>query len=195
MIVAEGLLALVAKAVDIDSFSGFKVGDNLLYSIVQLADDTILLGQATWDNLWSIKTILRSFELVSGLKVNFHKSKLIGINVSEVFLGYASTFLHCRTETTPFKFLGIPVGVNPRCGSTWRPVIDLLHNRLASWKGRNLSIGGQVALIKSVLNSTPLYFFSFYKAPKVVLNSIIKIQRDFCGASKKMVGACIEWRG
>ncbi|MCH96062.1 RNA-directed DNA polymerase (Reverse transcriptase), partial [Trifolium medium] len=40
-------------------------------------DDTIIVGDGNWRNLWSIKTVLRSFELVSGLKVKFHK---IGAN-------------------------------------------------------------------------------------------------------------------
>lgn len=64
LVVAEGLAGLVSKAMDIRAFSGYKVGDHLHFSILQFADDTILMGKATWDNLWSIKTILRSFELV-----------------------------------------------------------------------------------------------------------------------------------
>ena len=35
-------------------------------------------------NLWTIKTVLRSFEIVSGLKVNFFKSKLYGKNLEEL---------------------------------------------------------------------------------------------------------------
>lgn len=41
-------------------------------SILQFADDTVLMGKGTWNNLWSTKTIFRSFEMVSVLKVNFH---------------------------------------------------------------------------------------------------------------------------
>ncbi|MCI81328.1 LINE-1 reverse transcriptase like, partial [Trifolium medium] len=38
---------------------------------LQYADDTLFLGEATVANLWTIKSILRGFELASGLKVNF----------------------------------------------------------------------------------------------------------------------------
>lgn len=79
----------------------------------------------------------------------------------------------------PFKFLGIPVGENPRRASTWKPVIDKFKSRLTRWKGRNLSIGGRVTLINSVLSVLPLYFFSFYKAPKKVIDNMIQIQRQF----------------
>ncbi|MCI70353.1 RNA-directed DNA polymerase (Reverse transcriptase), partial [Trifolium medium] len=52
--------------------------------------------------------------MTSGLKVNFWKSCIMGINVSEEFLVMASDFLNCRVGRTPFKYLGLPVGANPR---------------------------------------------------------------------------------
>lgn len=58
-------------------------------------------------------------------------------------------------------------------------MIDKLRKRLSLWQGRHLSMGGRVTLINSVLNSIPLYYLSFYKAPKVVIKSLIKIQRNF----------------
>ncbi|KAJ0496586.1 hypothetical protein HanHA89_Chr13g0501471 [Helianthus annuus] len=39
-------------------------------------------------------------------------------------------------------------------------------------KTRALSIGGRVILLKSVLNSLPLYFFSLFKGPKGILNEL-----------------------
>lgn len=89
-------------------------------------------------------------ELVSGLKVNFYKSNLIRINLKEYFLEMASTFLACCMSSIPFKFLGLPVGANPRRRSTWLPILGMLRKRLSSWKGRMLSIGGRVTLINSV---------------------------------------------
>jgi len=37
---------------------------------------------------------LRGFEMVSGLKVNYHKSSLIGVNVPRDFMEAACAFLH-----------------------------------------------------------------------------------------------------
>ena len=184
LIVAEGLAGLVHKAADVSVFEGYVINDSISYSLVQFADDTVLIGKPSGNNLWGLKSILRSFELVSGLKVNFIKSKLIGINVANTFLEQACTFLHCKSESIPFTFLGLPVGANPRRRETWNPVIHKVRSRLASWKGRHLSIGGRVTLINSVLNSLPLYFFSFYKAPKVVIKELIMIQRDFLWGGK-----------
>ncbi|RZB71032.1 LINE-1 retrotransposable element ORF2 protein [Glycine soja] len=183
LIVAQGLSGLVQKASQVGNFDGYQVADGLNLSLLQFADDTILLGKGSWKNLWSIKTIFRSFELVSGLRVNFHKSKLIGLNINEGFLESASIFLSCCMTLIPFKFLGVPVGANPRRRSTWKPVVDSMRAKLSCWRGRNLSIGGKVTLINSVLSSLPLYFFSFFKAPKVVIKELTQIQRDFLWGS------------
>ena len=43
--------------------------------VLQYADDTIFFGEASMENVKTVKVILRSFELVSGLRINFAKSK------------------------------------------------------------------------------------------------------------------------
>ena len=118
------------NAVQLGMFKGFKINEGPMISHLQFADDTILVGDATVENLWGIKAVLRSFELVSGMKVNFHKSKLIGVNVQHDFMDKASDFLHCRIGSLPFQFLGIPVGASPRKTETWKPMIEALKSRL-----------------------------------------------------------------
>lgn len=196
LVVAEGLAGLVQKAVSIGRLKGYMVSDAISFPLLQFADDTILICEASWENLWSVKTILRSFELVSSLRVNFSKSNIFGLNLQDSFLSAASHFLSCCIGSFPFKFLGLPVGANPRRCSTWEPIVDSLKKRLAAWKGRYLSIGGRITLINSVLSSLPLYFFSFFKAPKKVLKSLVAIQRKFlwngCGESQKINWVCWE---
>ncbi|PNX82415.1 cysteine-rich receptor-like protein kinase, partial [Trifolium pratense] len=179
LIAAEGLTGMVNKAVNIGKFVGYRVNDPLRYQILQFADDTILMGDCSWDNVRTMKSILRGFELVSGLKINFLKSKLYGINAADNFLVAASSYLGCNVESIPFKFLGLPVGANPRRQATWKPIVESAAKKLSCWNSRNLSIGGRVTLINSVLSSLPLYFFSFYKAPRCVINQLVRIQRNF----------------
>lgn len=80
----------------------------------------------------------------------------------------------CNYEFT-FVYLGIPVGVDARKLVTWKPIIDMMKRKLAPWRRRHLSFGGRICLIKSVLSSLSLYFFSFLKVPSkviVILNRI-----------------------
>jgi hypothetical protein len=161
--VAEGLEGLMKKAVELNRF---KVGNRgVVVSHLQYADDTLCLGEATLENLWTLKAILRGFELVSGLKVNFSKSRIMGVNVSYDFLRLAFIFLNCRTSTIPFTYLGLPVGASHRRASTWEPLINSLRKRLGGWGNKYVSLGGRVVLLNSVLNAIPIYFLSFMKIP------------------------------
>jgi hypothetical protein len=169
LLIAEGLAGLMRQAVAVGKYNGFKIGNSgKEISMLQYADDTILIGEPSWNNLWTLKAVLRSFELISGLKVNFSKSNVYGVNVDPYFLHSASVFLHCKQGNFPLNYLGIPVGVSARKKSTSKTVIDKIKNRLASWKGRDISLGGRVTLINSVSNNFSIYFLSFYKAPSSV---------------------------
>ena len=53
--------------------------------MLQFTDDTIILEDASWDNIQTIKAMLHRFELVLGLKVKKFKSKVIGLNLEESF--------------------------------------------------------------------------------------------------------------
>jgi hypothetical protein len=66
LIVAEGLTGLMSKAVDNSLFNGYKVSNSILFHTLLFADNTIIVGEGNLDNLWTIKTMLRSFEIVSG---------------------------------------------------------------------------------------------------------------------------------
>lgn len=47
-----------------------------------------MLCEATWDNLWAIKMVLRSFEFVSGLRVN-----LYGLSLDDLFLNASMCYM------------------------------------------------------------------------------------------------------
>jgi hypothetical protein len=98
---------MMKRVVDIGKFKGYEISPNIRFQMLQFADDTILMGESSWENLWTIKTLLRSFELVSGLKITFVKSKLYGLNVGDRFLEAGSSLLSCRSNVVSFKFLGI----------------------------------------------------------------------------------------
>ncbi|XP_058776599.1 uncharacterized mitochondrial protein AtMg01250-like [Vicia villosa] len=106
----EVLTTLVKKSKEVGEFRGFKINGEKEVDILQFADDTIILAEGETANLWSVKVILRGFELMSGSRINFHKSNLYGINVDQWFMEAASTFLSCKVGLLPFKFLGVRVG-------------------------------------------------------------------------------------
>lgn len=78
--VAEALGALLVKARELELIEGFKVGDyGEAISHLQFALDTILFSSTTTMEVFTLKRILRCFQLVSGLKVNLSKRSLVGV--------------------------------------------------------------------------------------------------------------------
>jgi hypothetical protein len=150
----------------------------------------------TVENLWTLKALLQGFELVSGLKINFHKSSLIGVNVPLDFMEAACRFLNCREGSLPFNYLGLPVGANAKKVSTWEPMLEKLRKRLNAWGSKYVSLGGRIVLLNSVLNAIPIFFLSFMKIPVKVLHKVTRIQRELLwggvGGGRKI--CWVKWR-
>ncbi|GKV50261.1 hypothetical protein SLEP1_g56973 [Rubroshorea leprosula] len=87
LMIAEGLQGLVKRAVKEEMLHGIEIGKKeLSVSLLQFADDTIIMGRADAENIRMVKDILIWFELMSGLRINFSKSSVFGYNVSEKWL-------------------------------------------------------------------------------------------------------------
>ena len=115
LIVAEGLAGLVRQAIKKNLYSGIKVGtDGINVGLLQFADDTLFLCEANAQNAQILKAILRCFELVSGLRVNFSKTKVGGLGLDATMINEFSSTLNCKHMKIPFEYLGMQIGGNPR---------------------------------------------------------------------------------
>jgi len=93
LITVEGLAGLVRKASSFGVLEGVRVGGKgVVINLLQFADDKVFFHQLKYQCILAIKSILRSFEIVSALRMNFHKSHVGVIGVTEVDL---NIFLDC----------------------------------------------------------------------------------------------------
>nr|GEU49936.1 zinc finger, CCHC-type [Tanacetum cinerariifolium] len=133
--------------------------------------DTVTIYVGKWDksNFHTIVNVLNCFFLALGLKINLHKSKLMGIGVPQDVVTMATNSIGCATLSAPLYYLG---------------------------KLKTLSIGGRLTLLKSVLSSMPLYHISVYKVPLGILNKMESIRRDFFNGvdSKERKISMIGWK-
>jgi hypothetical protein len=191
---AEGFDVLMKALTSNNLFQAYGVGrqEGVKLSHLQFADDTLILGTKCWLNVRSILAVLLLLQEISGLKVNFNKSMLTGVNISSTWLVEAASVLNYRTGTIPFLYLGLPIGGDSRKLSFWKPVVERITSRLSSWNNKFLSFGGRLVLLKSVLSSLPVYFLSFFKAPTGIISSIESLFNFFFGgvvrSLKKFLG-------
>ncbi|XP_057445075.1 uncharacterized protein LOC130737348 [Lotus japonicus] len=185
------------NAVKLGLFNGYKVGTcgGCEVSMFQFADDTVFVGEASIQNVVVLKVILRCFELSSGLKVNFNKSKLASTTVEPDFERRIAAVLNCKIMATPFVYLGIPIGARPDCRRTWDPVIAMFRSRLSSWRLKTVSFGGRICLVQSVLSALPLFYLSFFKIPSCVVKDCTIIMRNFLwgGGEEDRKIAWVKW--
>ncbi|XP_071693604.1 uncharacterized protein [Rutidosis leptorrhynchoides] len=196
IIAAEGLNILTQRAAENGIFKGINVGrDKIMVSHLQYADDMIFFGDWYRSNLANVMKLLRCFEELSGLKVNFAKTKLIGVGISSEDSKLMADRFGCSSGDFPITYLGIPLGIKMSKANSWNPVIEKFRKRLSEWKAKSISFGGRLTLVKSVLSSLPLYFFSLFRAPASVIKLLESIRCNFfwggSGSGKKL--SWVKW--
>ena len=162
----EVLSRLLKKTEECNLIQGFQVGSmnsvGVCISHMLFANDTILICDASREQLLSIRLVLSCFQAFMGLKVNVGKSEIIP--VGEVNnLDALANILHCRAGSLPMKYLGTPLGTSFKTASIWNPILEKMEKKLSGWKRLYLSKGGRLMLLKSTLSSLPTFFLiSFY---------------------------------
>ncbi|XP_057745696.1 uncharacterized protein LOC130963611 [Arachis stenosperma] len=105
--------------------------DHIELSHLQFADDTILFCPPEEETIRNYKRLLRCFELMSGLSINFEKSSFIPVNCEQSWVQKMCRLLGCKEASLPVRYLGISLGANPRLVKTWKPVIDKVDEKLS----------------------------------------------------------------
>jgi hypothetical protein len=117
----QGLFHLPIPNRDVDHFP-----------IVQYADDTLLIMQATTNQLFCLKALLNSFAASTGLKVNFQKPCLIPINVPSHRVPLLTGVFGCSEGKLPFTYLGIPLGTTKPLVRDYAPLICRIERKLSA---------------------------------------------------------------
>ncbi|GJY65542.1 hypothetical protein Tco_0467780 [Tanacetum coccineum] len=99
-------------------------------------------------NANNLSRILTCFHLASGLKVNFNKSKLFGIGVSNLEVNSFASSIGCLASHLPGSYLGLPIGAKMSRCANWKPLVERFQKRLSKWKANTLSFDGRLTLIR-----------------------------------------------
>lgn len=162
------------------------------FPIIQYADDTLLILPADALTLFNFKGLLRSFSDSSGLKVNFHKSSLVPINLSpEETLHLVNTF-GCKVGEMPFTYLGLPLGTTRPRVQDFSPITNRIERRLGGIS-KMLSYQGRLILVNSVLSALPTFYMCTLQLPPPVIDQIDKYRKHclWSGGDINRKGSCL----
>jgi len=95
------------------------------------ADDTLLLALGDVRSLIHFKVFLYEFEMMTGLKINFHKSFIYNLSRCEEVGTRATTILNCNLGSLPFMYLGLPIIPTSLTREHWQPLIERIEKKLA----------------------------------------------------------------
>jgi hypothetical protein len=146
---------------------------------LQYADDTILFSSADFSQLLNLKHVIIWFEQISGMRVNFHKSEIITLNLEMKDTKKIASIFNCPIGSFPLKYLGVPLHYDKLPREELQPLVDKLIHRIAGWRGKLLSLAARALLVKTCLASIPIYLLSFIKFPKWAIK-ILNTQMSNC---------------
>ena len=172
-IVVDMLAILIARAKEAGQIEGViphLIQDGL--SILQYADDTVIFMSHDVEKAVNMKLLLSTFEQLSGLKINFHKSEVFCFGQAKDHEEFYSQLFGCASGKYPFRYLGLPMHFRKLYNKDWKCIEERIEKRLSGWKGKLLTVGGRLVLINSVLSSLPMFMMSFFELPKGVVEKI-----------------------
>jgi hypothetical protein len=137
------------------------------------ADDTILFVDYNEEYAKNMKWVLTCFELMSGMRINYHKNELVPIHPTRVeeVESFADIF-SCPIGEFSVKYLGIPLHYNKLSREDLQPLVDKIIKRIAGYRGKLLTQVGRLVLIKACIASIPIYLLSFFKFSRWAIDLI-----------------------
>jgi hypothetical protein len=136
-IVVDMLAILIArskKAGQVEGVIPHLVQDGL--SILQYADDTVIFMGHDMDKAMNMKLILSTFEQLSGLKINFHKSEIFCFGKAKDHEVFYSQLFGCGMGKYSFRYLGLPMHTRKLSNKDWQTIENRIEKKLVVGKAR-----------------------------------------------------------
>lgn len=104
LLVVDTLDRVLRVATEQKIFAGVGLQNiSSLFQSLQFADNTLLFCSADILHVKILKFLLDSFELITGLKINFDKSQVIGLQLDNWQTGQVASIPRSKTTTLPMS--------------------------------------------------------------------------------------------
>jgi len=176
VLVAELLQILVNQTTSMDLLTTPIPQPMVDFPIVQYVDDTLLLLQADARQLFFLKALLHSFAISTCLHVNYRKSHMYPIHITQEKLSHLAATFGCDVGSMPFTYLGLPMGTTKPKFEDLTPMMDRVERRLSAcstW----LSYSGRLEMVNSTITPITTYAMCTIKLPKGVIDNIDRARK------------------
>jgi hypothetical protein len=146
------------------------------FLILQYDDDTLIFMQGDARQLFFLKAILNSFADSTGLKVNYAKSMMVPVNVSEQKLNNLANTFGCSIGSLPFTCLGLPRCITKPTVADFWPLVSKCERRLVNISSF-LSQASRLQMTNAVISALPTFTMCTYLLPKTVIKQIDKYRK------------------
>ncbi|EOY08915.1 Uncharacterized protein TCM_024189 [Theobroma cacao] len=145
----------------------------------EIEDDTVLIYKLSLDCLLNIKRVLKCFQAILRLKINFHKNYFFEVGVNQHQIGGYAERIRCKPDTLLTTYLGLPLEGRVNSLKVWQLVVEKFESKLFMWKSRYLSMKGKLTFLKSILRSLPIFLMSILQILVSIKEKLARIQRSF----------------
>jgi hypothetical protein len=166
------------------------------FSIIQYADDIILIIKASQRKLLCLKAIIETFAQATRLRVNHGKSCLVPLNMDTEQATLLTGVFGCKIQDMPFTYLGLPMGTTKPKVKHFAPLMNRVERQLTAIS-LMLTQASKLQMVNSVLSSLPTYNMCLVAIPIAILEGIDRARRHCmwrnseCNAKSKPLMA---WR-
>lgn len=132
---------MLEKLVKDDVLHGIKIANSApMISHLFFADDSIMFSRATREEASHILAIIKSYEEVSGQRINYNKFELsCSQNVLGTRFDELSQLLEVKALESHDRYLGFPTLIGRSKTQLFEFIFDRVWKKLKGWKGRALS--------------------------------------------------------
>lgn len=178
VLAADLLQAMINKAKDMGLLR-LPVPTNYTndFPVLQYADDTLIVVEGDPRQLFFLKSLLNSFSMSTGLKINFSKSMMVPINVAESKLDILAGTFGCSKGSFPFTYLGLPLSTSRPRVQDFLPIVNRCEQRLAGLSSF-LNQAGRLQMTNAVFSSLPTFYMCTLELPKAIISQIDKYRRN-----------------
>ena len=180
IIMAEGLGRFLKAQVQQGIIQGWSWSNNLpSYSHLQFVDDTGLMGMARISEAVNFRTALDIYLKASGQKINEDKSSIYFFNTPQIIQNRIARILRFQIGSLPLMYLGIPLSLGAQRRDYWQGILDKFRSKVSHWTYRWLSSAGRLLLLKTVVQSLPIYRCCVQIPPSSFVRDFDAISRQF----------------